>query len=347
MRALYVTKLGGDAPLENMEFGERPDPVAGPGQALVRVKAATLNHHDYWTLKGVVGHPIEPPRILGCDASGVVESYGPDAPPGAPPPGSDIAVYPVTVCGNCAACRSDDPMLCRDFMMLSDGTVDGSFAQHVVVPASNLVAKPPSLTHEECACLGTTYLTAYRMLFTKGGVRPGRRVLVQGAGGGLATAAIQIAAAAGASVIASSRFEDKLERAKRIGALDGVVAGRDAAKTILRMTGGDGVDVVIESVGEPTWATSVRAVRPGGTIVVAGATGGPNPPADLARVFWRQLRIIGSTEGTLSEFIELLRFVETTHIKPVIDTVYPFEEAMTAFKRLVAGDFFGKLVLRI
>jgi len=347
MRALYAKKLGGDSPLANLEFGERPDPVPGPGQVRVRVRCATLNHHDYWTLKGVVGHPVTPPRILGCDASGSVDSYGSQRPDGAPEPGSEVAVYPVTFCGACPACRGGDPMLCRSFYMLSDGPIDGSFAEFLIAPAHNVVPKPASLSHEETACLGTTYLTAYRMLFSKANVKPGDRVLVQGAGGGLATAAISLAAAAGATVIASSRSEEKLSRARRIGAHAGVLAGKDAAKRILSLTGGEGVDAVIESVGEPTWATSLRAVRPGGTVVVAGATAGPNPPADLARIFWRQIRILGSTEGTLAEFNALIRFVERAQIKPAIDTVYRFDQALTAFERLASGDFFGKLVLKM
>lgn len=347
MRALFATKLGGDEPLANLRLGDRPEPRAGPGEVRIRVKAATLNHHDLWTLRGIVGYPIELPRILGCDGSGIVDAYGPQRPEGAPHPGAEVAVYPMRFCDRCAACRSGDPMLCRQFMMLSDGSVEGSFAEYVVVPAQNAVVKPAQLTHEETACLGTTYLTAYRMLFVKAHLRPGRRVLVQGAGGGLATAAIQIAAAAGAMVIASSRSEAKLQRAHDIGAHAGVIAGKDAAKAIVKLTDGEGVDIVIESVGEPTWATSLRAVKPGGTIVVAGATGGPNPPADLSRVFWRQLRIIGSTEGTLQEFVDLLRFVERARIKPVIDTVYPFDQAKTAFQRLASGAHFGKLVLKM
>jgi len=347
MRAIYATRLGGESPLNNFELGARPEPTPGRGQVRVRMRAASLNHHDYWTLKGVVGHPITPPRILGCDGSGVVSDYGPDAPDGAPRVGAEVVLYPVTFCGACGACRGDDPMLCRSFYMLSDGPIDGSFADYVVLPAQNVVPKPTALTFEEAACMGTTYLTAFRMLFTKGRLRPGQRILVQGAGGGLATAAIQLGAAAGATVIVSSRFEEKLARAKEIGAHEAVLAGRDAAKSILKLTDGTGVDVVIESVGEPTWPTSVRAVRPGGAIVVSGATAGANPPADLARIFWRQLQILGSTEGTLAEFIDLLRFVERTRIKPVIDAVYPLDRASEAFGRLASGEFFGKLVFAI
>src|ERR1700737_876222 len=152
MRALFATKLGGDEPLANLQLGDRPEPRAGPGEVRIRVKAATLNHHDLWTLRGVVGYPIEPPRILGCDASGIVDAYG-QRPEGTPDPGAEVAVYPMRFCGRCAACRSGDPMLCRQFMMLSDGSVEGSFAEYVVVPAQNAVVKPAQLTHEETACL--------------------------------------------------------------------------------------------------------------------------------------------------------------------------------------------------
>lgn len=348
MRALYATKLGGDSPLDNLVLGERPEPVAAPGEVRVRVRAATLNHHDFWTLKGVVGYPITPPRILGCDAAGVVDSYGGEKPAWAPEVGTEVAVYPMRFCGKCPACQSGaDPMLCRKFEMLSDGDFEGSFAEFVTVPAKNVIPKPAHLTMEETAALGVAYLTAYRMLFTKAALRPGHSVLVQGAGGGLGTAAISLAAAAGITVFASSRSEAKLEGAKRLGAAYPVPAGRDAAKSIMGLTGGDGVDAVIESVGEPTWQTSLRAVRQGGAIVVAGATGGPNPPADLGRVFWRQLRILGSTMGSLDEFTALLSFVERARIKPLIEKVYPMAQGRAAFERLASGEQTGKLALTI
>jgi NADPH:quinone reductase-like Zn-dependent oxidoreductase len=344
MRAVYAKQLGGDAPLDNVEIGERPEPLLGPGEVRIRVRAATLNRHDLFTLRGIVGYPISPPRILGTDAAGTVLEYGPDRPAGSPEPGTDVAVYPVDFCGDCAACRGADPMLCKRFMLLSDGDREGSFADQLVVPAHCIVKKPATLSFAETASLGTTYLTAYRMLFTKAALAPGAAVLVQGASGGLATAAIQLARAAGITVIASSRSQAKLDAAAAAGAHHGVIAGRDAAKAVHAICG-DGVDAVIESVGEPTWATSLRALREGGAIVVAGATAGPNPPADLARVFWRQLRVLGSTMGSPLEFASLLRFVETAAVTPIIDTVYPAGEARTAFARMEAGDITGKLAL--
>lgn len=344
MRAVFASQLGGDAPLDNLSIGERPEPQPGPGEVRVRVRAATLNRHDYFTLQGVVAYPFEPPRILGCDAAGVVDRYGPDRPPDSPDPGTPVTVYPVTFCGSCTGCGSDDPMLCARFTLLSDGDREGSFSDFLVVPARCVLPKPEALSFAEAAALGTAYLTAYRMLFVKAALTPGQSVLIQGAGGGLATAAIALACAAGLVVYVSSRSAERLEAAQRVGARHGVLAGRDAAKTILKLSGG-GVDAVIESVGEATWATSLRALRPGGTIVVSGATSGPNPPADLARVFWRQLQIKGSSMGTIQEFRDLLRFIASRHIKPLVDHVYPAENARDAFVRLAAGDAFGKLAL--
>lgn len=347
MRAAYASKLGGDAPLDNLEIGERPLPEPGRGEVRVRVRAVTLNHHDYFTLRGIVGYPIEPPRILGCDAAGVIEAHGPDAGALAQPIGTEVVVYPVRFCGGCPACFGPDPMLCRRFTMLSDGDVEGSLAEYVVVPAQAAVPKPASLDFAQAACMGVTFLTAYRMLFVKAGLAPGSSVLVQGAGGGLATAAVQLASAAGCTVFVASRSEERRAAARRIGAHHAIESGRDAAKAVLRLTNGDGVDAVIESVGEPTWGTSLRSVRQGGAVVVAGATGGPNPPADLSRIFWRQLRILGSTMGSLPEFERMLRFIDTRGIKPVIDATYSLADVRRAFDRIASGDHFGKLVITI
>ncbi len=347
MLAAYATTIGGNSPLDNLAIGERPEPIPGPNEARIRVRAASLNHHDYWTLRGVVGSPITLPRILGCDASGVVDAYGPGARDDLPRPGAQVVLYSMKFCGHCAACSTDDPTLCRNFEMLSDADMEGSFAQYVIVPAKNVLPKPASLSFEEAACLGTTFLTAYRMLFVKAQLRPGHSVLIQGAGGGLASAAIALAAKAGIFVIASSRSEKRLETALHLGAHEGVVSGKQAVKEISKLTGGEGVDAVIESVGEPTWGTSLRAVRPGGAVVVAGATAGANPPADLARIFWRQIRVLGSTMGSLGEFMSLLKFVERSHINPLIDRVYPLAQARAAFERMAAGEQAGKLVLSI
>ncbi|HXW51617.1 MAG TPA: zinc-binding dehydrogenase [Candidatus Acidoferrales bacterium] len=347
MRALYATKLGGDQPLDNIAIGERPTPEPKAGEVRVKMHVATLNHHDLFTLRGVVGYPIEPPRILGCDGYGVVDAYGPDRPLGTPDVGAEVILYPLRFCGHCAGCASGDPMLCRSFTLLSDADLEGSFAEYVVLPAAHVVPKPASLDGAQSAALGVTFLTAYRMLFVKAALRPGDSVLIQGAGGGVGTAAIQLAAAAGLRVIASSTSQAKLDLARSLGAHEVVLAGRDAAKAIVAKTGGDGVAAVMETVGEATWGTSIRAVRLGGAIVVAGATTGPNPPANLSRVFWHQLRILGSTMGSLPEYLSLIGFVESAKIQPQIDSRYPLAQGKAAFERLASNEHTGKIALEI
>lgn len=346
MKAAYINSLEKtENPLDQLKLGDLPKPEPGPGQALVKVQRVSLNHHDLWTLKGVAGTPMTFPRILGCEASGIVEAYGPDAPPNLPAPGSEVILYPVVTCGKCRACRSSEPLYCREFGMLSD-RIDGTFAEYVVLPAQNVLPKPDSLSLEEASCFGVTYLTAYRMLFTRGELKAGDTVLVQGGAGGVGTAAIQLAHAGGLSIFAASRTKEKRGFTEQLGA-NTVLESGSVAKPIMAQTGGRGVDVVIETVGEATWKESMRAVRPGGKIVVAGTTGGANPPADLSRVFWRQLSVVGSTMGTLSEFQSLLSLVENANILPPIDAVYRFDQLPQAFARMNEGNVKGKLVIAV
>jgi len=311
------------------------------------MRAATLNHHDYWTLRGVVGYPITLPRILGCDGAGIVDAYGPERPPETPEPGAEVVLYPLRFCGRCRACHGDDPMLCRTFTMLSDGDSEGSFAEYVVLPALHVVPKPAEFDWREAAGLSVTFLTAYRMLFVKAGLRPGDTALIHAAAGGVGSAATALAAAAGVTVFASSRSQEHLDVAKRLGATHLIEAGRDAAKQVVRLTNGEGVDAVIETVGEATFGTSVRAVRQGGRIVVAGATSGPNPSADLARIFWRQLQVLGSTMGSLPEFLAMIEFMRRKGIKPLIDSTFPLRDGRAAFERFAGGGFSGKITLEL
>lgn len=343
MRAAYATRLGGERPLDNLEVGVRPVPEPRPGEALVRVLSASLNHHDLWTLRGQVGTPIALPRILGCDAGGVVERYGPDRPGNTPELGAEVVLYPVVSAPDPAI--GGDETLSRSFGMLSD-LIDGTLAEYVVLPAANVLPRPTHLSAAEAATLGTTYLTAYRMLFTRGGLEPGDSVLIQGASGGVAVAAIQLARAAGLTVYVTSRDEAKRQAALAIGAHHALdTAG--AARAILGLTDGRGVDAVMETVGEPTWKESLRAVRAGGSIVVSGATGGANPPADLNRVFWRQLSIIGSTMGSRRDMLGVVRMVEATGLRPVLDQTFPLENTRAALERLAAGTHTGKIIVQI
>lgn len=317
MFAVTATSVSQDDPLSGLAVGDHPDPQPDPGWEVVEVRAASLNHHDVWSLRGVGIDADRLPIVLGCDAAGVTAD------------GQEVVVHAVI------ASPDGDETLAADFGILSE-RYDGTFAERVAVPARNLVAKPDGLSFEQAACLPTAWLTAYRMLFTRAQLRPGQRVLVQGAGGGVATAAVLLARAAGMHVTVTSRDPAKLERALELGAHAGVPSGERLRSR---------VDAVVETVGEATWSHSLKALEPGGVVVVVGATSGPNPPADLARVFYRQLRVIGSTMGTRRELEHLIRMLDATGVRPLIDDVLPLADAKDAFARMDQGDLFGKLVL--
>jgi NADPH:quinone reductase-like Zn-dependent oxidoreductase len=319
MLAATCVSQSTDEPLTGLEVGDRPDPAVPDGWVRVHVKAASLNHHDLWSLRGV-GLPADKlPMVLGCDAAGVTDD------------GREVVVHGLI--GNPS--WDGDETLDPKRSILSE-VHQGTLAEQVVVPERNLVAKPAELSFEEAACLPTAWLTAYRMLFTQAGLKPGSTVLVQGAGGGVATAAIVLARAAGITVWATSRDEDKRARAIGLGAHQVFESGG-------RLPGK--VDAVIETVGKATWSHSLRSLRPGGTIVVSGATSGPDPSADLNRVFFLQLKVVGSTMGTRSELQQLIAFLVATGVRPVIDEVLPLKDAARAFERMQTGDVFGKLVL--
>lgn len=343
MLAAYVARVGGDDPLANLAVGELPEPPLRPGWVSVRVEAASLNHHDLWTLRGVSARPVRPPQILGCDAAGTVAAHGEGVAEDTPPPGAPVLLHSVVSCGACPACRAGDELFCRRAGLLSEGDLQGTFATTVQVPAANCIPLPRGMTAVEASCLPTTYLTAYRMLFTRAAVRPGDCVLVQGASGGVATAAIQLAHAAGIATIATSRDEGKRAFARDLGAMAAIAPDGEALGAIKRLTGG--VDAVLETVGEATWDLSVRALRPGGTIVVSGATTGDAPPAQLRRVFWRQLNILGSTMGTRAELSRLVSFCVHADVRPVVDRAVPLTRAADVFAALVAGERHGKLVI--
>ncbi|HUR15587.1 MAG TPA: zinc-binding dehydrogenase [Mycobacteriales bacterium] len=321
MLAVTCASQSVEDPLSGLAVGERPAPELPGGWVRVSMRAAALNHHDLWSLKGV-GLPAERlPMVLGCDGAGVLDD------------GTEVVVHAVVPSPGWQGDETLDPRR----TLLSE-LYDGTLAEQVVVPAANVLPKPPELSWEDAACLPTAWLTAYRMLFTNAGVRPGQTVLVQGAGGGVATAAIALGRAAGLTVWATSRDEGKRARALEIGAHEVFDSGA-------RLPGK--VDAVMETVGKATWAHSLRALRPGGALVVSGATSGPDPSADLNRVFFLQLKVIGSTMGNREELRDLLQLCANTGLRPVIDDVRPLADARASFERLAAGDVFGKLVLTV
>jgi NADPH:quinone reductase-like Zn-dependent oxidoreductase len=321
MLAVSCTSQSAEDPLSGLTVGSRAEPAVPPGWVRVTLRAAALNHHDLWSLKGVGLAADRLPMVLGCDGAGVLDD------------GTEVVVHAVVTSPGWTGDDTLDPRR----TLLSE-LYDGTLAEQVVVPARNVLPKPAELSWEEAACLPTAWLTAYRMLFTNAQVRPGQTVLVQGAGGGVATAAVALARAAGLTVWATSRDAGKRGRALELGAHEVFESGS-------RLPGK--VDAVIETVGKATWAHSLRALRPGGTLVVSGATSGADPGADLNRVFFLQLKVIGSTMGTREELADLLQLCVASGLRPVVDDVRPLAEARTSFERLASGDAFGKLVLTV
>ena len=322
MFAVTAARIDASNPLAGLDLGERPDPVPAEGWTTVTVKATALNHHDVWTLRGVGISADRLPIVLGCDAAGLDED------------GNEVVVH--AVIGDPSAGGGDET-LDPSRSLLSE-RYDGTFAQRVAVPRRNLLAKPAALSFEEAACLPTAYLTAYRMLFGKAALEPGGTVLVQGAGGGVATALILLGRAAGYRIWATSRSEAKRERAIELGADQAFPAGARLPER---------VDAVMETIGEATWAHSLRSLRPGGTVVVCGATSGPAPPADLARVFFLQLSVIGSTMGSRDQLGRLLRFCEQTGVRPRIDRTLPLDQARDGLAAMISGEIFGKIVFTL
>ncbi len=319
MFAVYAESFSSDDPLSGLVVGERPAPEAPDGWATVTVKAASLNHHDLWSLRGVGLRQEALPMILGCDAAGIDED------------GNEVVVHGVIGDPMWTGDESNDP----GRSLLSERH-QGTFAEQVIVPRRNLVPKPASLSFEEAACLPTAWLTAYRMLFVQGGLKPGETVLVQGAGGGVATALITLGRAAGLTVLATSRDEAKRTRALEIGAHEVFESG---ARLPVK------VDAVMETVGKATWSHSIRALRPGGRIVISGTTSGPDvDDAQLTRIFFLQLSVIGSTMGTRAELDALVRFLDATGARPLIDRAIPMQDARDGFAAMAEGDVFGKVV---
>ena len=322
MFAVYAESFSSDAPLDGLVVGERPDPEVPDGWTTVEVKAASLNHHDLWSLRGVGLKDEALPMILGCDAAGLDED------------GNEVVVHAVISDPSWTGDETFDPKR----SLLSE-RYQGTFAAKVAVPRRNVIAKPESLSFEEAACLPTAWLTAYRMLFTQGGLKAGDTVLVQGAGGGVATALITLARAGGLKVLATSRDEAKRQRALEIGAHEVFESG---ARLPIK------VDAVMETVGRATWSHSIRALRPGGKIVVSGTTSGPKlDDAELTRIFFLQLQVIGSTMGTSTELAGLVNLLDATGTRPLIDRALPMEKAADGFAAMADGDVFGKIVFTL
>jgi len=318
MLAAFATEIGAEDLLRGLQVGERPEPEAPQGWTVVEVRAAALNHHDLWSLRGVGLSQDRLPMILGCDAAGVDSD------------GQEVVIHAVITEDSWRGDETLDPRR----SLLSE-RYQGTLAQRVTVPRRNVVPKPAELSFQDAACLPTAWLTAYRMLFTRGGVVPGQTVLVQGAAGGVATALTVLGSAAGARIWVTSRSEDKREQALTLGAEQAFESGARLPER---------VDAVMETVGQATWEHSIRSLKPGGKLVVSGATSGESPPAQLTRVFFTQLSVIGSTMGTRDELERLIRFCLQRDIHPVVHATMPLADARQGFEAMLGGDIVGKVV---
>jgi NADPH:quinone reductase-like Zn-dependent oxidoreductase len=340
MKAAAIRAHGGP---EVVNVEELPDPSPGPGEVVVHVKAAAVNHLDLWVCRGWAGLKLTFPHVLGSDAAGVVESVG--AGVATPRAGDEVVVNPALGCGRCERCRAGHENLCLRFSILGEH-VSGGQAERLAIRAENVLPKPANLSFEEAAAVPLTFLTAWHALVGRAGLRLGETVLVHAAGSGVGVAAVQIAKLLGARVIATAGSDAKLSKARALGA-DEVVnyETQDFVQEVRRLTGKRGVDVVFEHVGKKTWEGSIKSVTVGGRIVTVGATTGADPLTDLRHVFFRQISVLGSTMGTGAELMEVLRLVGEGKLRPVVDRVLPLAEVRRAHSLLAERAQFGKIVM--
>lgn len=341
MKAAYLTGHGGN---EVVAVGDRPIPVRGPGEVLVRLRAATVNRVDLYMRDSGAGITHALPMVMGLDGAGVIEQV--DANERSLRVGEKVVLHPGIGCGRCEFCLRGRDTLCTSMRLLGEHR-DGTFAEFVSLPARNVFAMSEGLSFAEAAALGVNHTTAWSMLHGKARTQPGETVLIFGIGGGVSLAAMQLAKLAGARTLVTSREPAKLERALALGA-DAAIDGRgDVVRQVMAATEGRGVDIVIENVGAAVWQAAMKSLVRGGRLVTCGATTGDQPPADIRRIFIRQLQILGSTLGDLGEFQSMLTLVQRSGLKPVIDSEFALDDVHGALSRLESGRQFGKVVIHI
>lgn len=343
MKAVQIHEHGG---LDKLCYGEVEEPkLTSPEEAIVQLKAAALNHIDLWIRKGLTAMEISLPHILGADGAGIVVEVGTQV--SNVKRGDAVCLYPLSGCGQCEFCLADKDFMCLHIRVLGE-RVKGTYAEYVRLPARNCFLIPPGLSFEEAASFPLVFLTVWRMLVTNAQLKPGEDVLILGIGGGVATAALQVAKQIGAHVIVTSSSDEKLDMAKNWGADHGINYRRcEFSKEVRALTGKRGVDVVVDCAGGESWSHSLASLAKGGRLVTCGATAGASAQTDIRRVFWNHLTIFGSTLGTRREFRQVQSFMGASHLRPVIDEVFPLKEAAEAQKRLEEGKQFGKIVLQI
>lgn len=343
MKAVRIHEHGG---VDKLRYEEVEEPgLSSPTEAIVRLKAAALNRIDLWNRQGLTGMDIALPHILGADGAGVVVEVG-EAVRNVKK-GDAVCLYPPSGCGLCEFCQTDQEFLCIRLQVLGE-RLQGTYAEYVKAPAQNCFPIPPGLSFEEAAAFPLVYLTVWRMLVTNAELKPGEHVLILGVGGGVGSAALQIAKQMGTHVIVTSSSDEKLEMAKNWGADHGINYLRsDFAKEARALTGKRGVDVVVDSVAGEGWGKGLAALARGGRLVNCGATAGFNSQTDVRRIFWNHLKIFGSTLGSREEFRQILNFLRATGLRPILDSAFPLQEAAQAQRRMEEGKQFGKIVLQI
>lgn len=340
MRAAIFRRHGGP---EVVEVDEVPDPEVGPESVLIAVRAAAMNHLDLWARRGLPGLELDFPHIGGSDMAGTVARVGAEVE--GLEAGTRVLVNPSLWCGECEWCLKGEESLCESYSIIGEHR-DGGFAEYASVPAKNVLPIPDDLSFEEAAAVPLVYQTAWRGLMVRGRLQSGETALITGASGGVSTAAIQIAADAGAQVFAVTSGSENLKRAQALGAeLAFDREKSDFSKEIWKATEKRGVDLAFDSVGEAVWPDLIRSLARNGRLVTYGATTGPNGAVNIRLAFWKQLQIIGSTMASRAEFEEVMSLVFAKRLKPVIDVVWPLERARDAHERLEAGEQFGKIVL--
>ena len=340
MKAVRIHQPGS---ADNYVYEDAPDPVAGPGEVLVRVKAVALNHLEAWAAKAPSTVKYDAPRILGADVAGVVENVGAGVRSTAA--GAEVIVHPGVSCGTCEACFGGDDNLCAQYRLLGQGR-DGGMAELVTVPAANIFPKPANMTFEEAASIPLVFTTALHMILTRAQLRYGETVLVNAAGSGVGVAAIQVAKLHGARVIASAGSDEKLVKARELGADDVInYTTHDLAEEARRLTGGRGVDMVVENVGAEIMEKSIKALARNGRVVTCGATAGNDATFNVSRFFLSQQTIYGSFMGTKAEMLHYAPCFADGRLKAVVDQVFPLRDAAKAVERLLHREQFGKIVL--
>jgi NADPH:quinone reductase-like Zn-dependent oxidoreductase len=332
--------------VEQLIFGDADDPtISEPHEVIVKLKAASINHIDIWNRMGATGTPLRLPHILGADGAGTVFQIG--AKVTNVKVGDAVCLYPPTGCGACEFCLTDRDFMCIRLHVLGE-RLEGTYAEYVKITAANCLPIPQSYSFEDAAALPLVFITLWRMVVTNAELRPGETMLIIGIGGGVASATLQVAKKLGARVIVTSSSDQKLVRARELGADHGINHKKeDFVGAVMRLTGKRGVELVVDCVGGEVWRKSLAALSRGGRLVTCGATAGGHPDDDIEVIAGKQLKIFGSTLGSREEFRQLLSFIAVSGIKPIIDSVFPLKEAAAAQQRVETAQQFGKVVLRI